>query len=144
MAIESINPTSATVQHHTVTFTANMFDDIVITSGNLIGGVPLPDYAYVVFDGFANGTTSSTNRAGVYISIIGNWNNLNEATGAEFFIVQIKRIVDSTWINILLERTADSWMWPTSWRRFSVGGIVQTNPISDYHVRIGFYSPEIG
>lgn len=140
MATEGVNPTSATAEHHTITFSTMAYDDSLATHCGIIPREPYPDYALVRFEGFGNGTVPVSDRAATYIAIVGAWLNPTLVNGSEFVVVQIKRVVDSTWTNVLVEGQYDINNWPTSWRRINVQSIIGSNPLSDYHIRVGFYN----
>ena len=141
MSTESINPTSATVYHHTVTYQTRAFDDTPSTYCIVSYGIPLPDYGWVWYEDFGDGVTPAENRQDVQLALMGQWANLHLQSGYEFLIIQIKAVADEYWIGLLAEHVSESAQWPAlQWRRFDITSIVGDNPLSNYHVRIGFYA----
>lgn len=145
MATEGVNPTAAAVEHHTVTFETRAYDDNVATYCILTYGLPLPDYAYVRFEDFGNGTTNPNDREGVFVALIGGWANLSLADPYDWIVIHFQKSGDAAWTVLLVEPVASAMLWSsTTWRRFDVSAIVGINPISDYKLRIGFYRGDAG
>lgn len=140
MATQGVNPTSSTAEHHTIAFATKAYDDLLASYCSVTPGEPYPDYAWVRFEGFGDGTVPVLDRAATYIAIVGKWLNPTSINRTEFVVIQIKRVVDATWITVLVEGQYGIDNWPTSWRRINVQSIIGSNPLSDYHIRVGFYN----